>query len=198
MTAYTPTKKPTLTLAPHKITGRQVLALNAINADIRVEDQIARQLAANDAKVAVDKAAQRARMKRLREERRERAEALIGEWAAWHVYESSRLGHPSRNMLAAHLPLDRRPNDDEQPVAMTITESQASRFGHFTGLANLIQGPDFPTMFRDAIFAVYVHRKKQGVAAAELGMTDPEFTLCLQMAREHVAQQWDDRRLGWR
>jgi len=197
MTAYTPAKKSTLSLAPHKITGRQVLALNAINVDVRVEDQIARQLAANDARIASERASQKARMKKSRENDRERGDWLLKTWATYRLWQANALGYPAENALAKMIrkSLEQyasRLSDDplSEIVHMTLTEAQAQACVMCDRLDRIISDPAFPALFRNVLSLIYAEGRKQEVTAAELGLSQAEVSNLLQAAREHVTLQY--------
>lgn len=207
MINFSPTKKPTLSLAPHKIRGRDVIALNAINVEIRVEREIAQRLAANDAMAVANGAAHRARMKRIRDDNRQQGDALLTQWADWIAWDSQGLGYPPANMLARYMkspPAKPRSDFDEdgklkdpERTLMTLVEIQAHAQGMYMQIDNVISDPGFPASFRNVLKLVYADRMRQDRAASDLGMTQPELSLCIGMAREHVCIQYHAMKPRW-
>ena len=194
-----------LTLGRDAITPSQALvAANAIDADKRVDLEIASRLAANDAQAASDRAAAKARIKKERERRRERGHYLLTTWAEYETHEARGLGYPPENMLARMM--RRRleeegkvdsPERDADHVPLTLIERQSQRSLTGERVERIIKDEAFPLAFREAVHAVYANGKKQEVAAIGLGIGLSDLSACLQLAREHVAQQHDDKRLFW-
>ena len=194
-----------LTLGRDAITPSQALvAANAIDADKRVDLEIAARLAANDAQVKADRAAFRARIKKDRDRRRDRGHALLSTWAEYELHEARALGYPPENMLAQQM--RKRLEDDGKIVAperaadyvpLTLIERQSQRSLTGERVERIVRDVSFPMSFRDVVVAVYANRTKQEVAAINLGMGLSDLSACLQLAREHVARQYDDGQLFW-
>lgn len=196
----------TTTLTIEKSAGRQLIEKNRSENQNRVDLEIRAILTEMRSRTAADLSEQRARAKHLRDTRRERGDVLLALWSDWKAWDARGLGYPPENMLAKMMKRtpgssDWKSKDDDQVpheyLPMTLVERQAQAQGMYMRIDNYVTDPSFPAAFRDVVVLIYAARMRQEDAARQLGITQPELSQCLQLAREHLAQQYDDMRLRW-